>query len=147
MRAAAPVLVIAVAGGIIAPIRMHVFQSMPQAIVRHLTDREAVFEFKIQLQTDPDCMKIEDASSEWDEAVSVPIVAATIRIPQQDAAAIRAAIRQCEHLSFNPWHSLAEHRPMGGINRLRRAVYEESFAKRSQSQSSPSCPSRLRHEW
>ena len=28
----------------------------------------------------------------------------------------------CEALSFTPWHSLPEHEPVGGINRLRRAV-------------------------
>ena len=31
---------------------------------------------------------------------------------------------QCDNLSFNPWHALPEHRPIGGINRLRKAVYE-----------------------
>ena len=29
----------------------------------------------------------------------------------------------CQNLAFNPWHSLPEHRPLGGINRLRKAVY------------------------
>ena len=24
-------------------------------------------------------------------------------------------------MSFNPWHALAEHRPMGGMNRLRNS--------------------------
>jgi hypothetical protein len=28
-----------------------------------------------------------------------------------------------EDLSFNPWRALAEHRPLGGINRARRQVY------------------------
>jgi hypothetical protein len=31
--------------------------------------------------------------------------------------------RRWRRLAFNPWHALAEHRPMGGINRLRKAVY------------------------
>jgi hypothetical protein len=29
-------------------------------------------------------------------------------------------------MSFNPWQSLAEHRPIGGINRVRRAIYAET---------------------
>ena len=29
----------------------------------------------------------------------------------------------CENLSFTPWHSLPEHRPIGGIIRVRKAVY------------------------
>ncbi|MEK1942330.1 MAG: hypothetical protein AAAB16_18325, partial [Pseudomonas sp.] len=32
--------------------------------------------------------------------------------------------------SFNPWHALPEHRPLGGINRLRKAVYEAVSAYR-----------------
>ena len=31
---------------------------------------------------------------------------------------------QCDNLSFNPWFGLEAHRPIGGINRLRKAVYE-----------------------
>jgi len=30
----------------------------------------------------------------------------------------------CENLTYTPWHALPEHRPLGGINRVRRAVYE-----------------------
>ena len=29
-----------------------------------------------------------------------------------------------ENLSFTPWHSLSEHRPLGGIARARRVIYE-----------------------
>ena len=29
-----------------------------------------------------------------------------------------------EGLSFSPWHGLDAHRPLGGINRVRRTVYE-----------------------
>ena len=58
----------------------------------------------------------------WDEARSPPIEVATIRIPRQtfDSPAQQA---YCENLSFTPWHSLPEHRPLGGINRVRKAVY------------------------
>ncbi|MBU2037636.1 MAG: catalase, partial [Gammaproteobacteria bacterium] len=31
----------------------------------------------------------------------------------------------CENISFNPWHSLEEHRPIGGINRARRVVMKD----------------------
>ena len=47
---------------------------------------------------------------------------ATITIPPQDIdSAERRAL--CEDLIFSPWHGLVEHRPLGGINRLRREVY------------------------
>jgi len=36
-----------------------------------------------------------------------------------------------ETMAFSPWNALAEHRPMGRINRLRQAVYLASQAKRA----------------
>jgi hypothetical protein len=47
---------------------------------------------------------------------------ARIVIPRQDIdAAGRDA--QCEQTAFNPWHCLAEHRPLGNMNRARREIY------------------------
>ncbi|MGB5687158.1 MAG: hypothetical protein WBM35_15220, partial [Candidatus Electrothrix sp.] len=40
--------------------------------------------------------------------------------------------KRCEGMSFNPWHALKEHRPISGLNRLRKAVYEASFSKRKE---------------
>jgi hypothetical protein len=48
---------------------------------------------------------------------------ATIRIPAQDFTT-EAMKDFAENLSCTPWHSLPEHRPLGGINRVRRTVYE-----------------------
>jgi hypothetical protein len=31
----------------------------------------------------------------------------------------------CENLSFSPWHSLPEHRPLGLVNRVRKVAYRE----------------------
>ena len=36
----------------------------------------------------------------------------------------------CENLSFTPWHSLPQHRPLGAVNRVRRTVYESVSKKR-----------------
>jgi hypothetical protein len=33
------------------------------------------------------------------------------------------ALYHCEHMVFNPWNSLPEHRPLGSIDRMRFAVY------------------------
>ncbi len=33
--------------------------------------------------------------------------------------------RRCESLEFNPWHALEDHRPVGVMNRLRKAVYQQ----------------------
>ena len=106
---------------------------LSQALERHLKTREAVFEFRIQLQTDPLAMPVEDASVEWDEKISRPIPVATLTIGMQDVNSPegRALAGECEAMAFSPWNALAEHRPMGGINRLRQAVYLASQAKRA----------------
>jgi hypothetical protein len=105
---------------------------LSQALGRYLREQEAVFEFRVQLQTDPVAMPVEDTSVEWDEAVSPPIPVATLTIGVQDLDSPdgRGLAEECETMAFSPWNALAEHRPMGGINRLRRAVYLASQAKR-----------------
>jgi len=93
------------------------------AMATQLRTDDALFDFAVQLQTDAETMPIEDPGRAWDEAVSPYRKLATIRIPRQefDSEAQRAF---GENLSFTPWHSLPEHRPLGGINRARRVVYE-----------------------
>lgn len=106
---------------------------LSKALARHLKTREAVFDFRIQTQTDPVAMPVEDVSVEWDEKASKPIPVATLTISVQDIDSPegRALAEECEEMAFSPWNALAEHRPMGGINRLRQAVYLASQAKRN----------------
>lgn len=108
---------------------------LAEAARNHLSAREAVFDFAVQLQTDPVAMPVENVSVEWDENQSKPVTVATIRIPRQTVDQGSEFAAQCERMSFNPWHALAEHRPMGGMNRLRRVVYAASVQKRSGSES------------
>ena len=84
----------------------------------------ACFDFMVQLQADPEAMPIEDASVEWDESESPFRKVATIDIPPQQFESA-AQMEFCENLAFNPWHSLPEHRPLGGLNRVRRELYDE----------------------
>jgi hypothetical protein len=68
-------------------------------------------------------MPIEDPTIRWKERASPFRKVATIRIPSQDFTT-KARKDFAEGLSFTPWHSLPHHRPLGGINRVRGAVYE-----------------------
>lgn len=78
----------------------------------------ACFDFMVQIRT-PD-MPIEDATIEWKEAKSPFVPVARIEIPAQTPEAAES----CEARSFTPWHSIAEHRPLGGISRVRKDVYQ-----------------------
>lgn len=106
---------------------------LSRALAEHLKTREAVFDFRVQSQTDPVTMPVEDTSVEWDEGVTKPVSVATLTIGVQDVDSSegRALAEECEAMSFSPWNARAEHRPMGGINRLRRAVYLATQVRRS----------------
>lgn len=88
------------------------------------TDRiPACFVLQIQRQDANRFMPIEDTSIEWREQDAPFETVARITLPPQDFDT-PALNLQCDNLSFNPWFGLEAHRPIGGINRLRKAVYE-----------------------
>jgi catalase len=94
-----------------------------EAMVRQLSKGGVKFDFAVQFQKNADTMPIEDPGKAWSEEESPFRKVATIHIPQQefDSDAQRTF---GENLSFTPWHCLPEHRPLGGINRARRVVYD-----------------------
>lgn len=74
---------------------------------------------------------IEDATREWDQTDFPFIQVATITlIPPQTVDLSDSTQQDCMSESFNPWHSLTEHQPLGGINRLRKPVYINSAGNR-----------------
>lgn len=99
------------------------------AMVKQLQEEDAVFDFAVQLQTDAAAMPIEDPGVEWSESLSPFRKVATIRIFQQEFDTEAQKVFG-ENLSFTPWRALPEHRPLGGINRARRVVYEAISAFR-----------------
>lgn len=94
-----------------------------EAMGVHLTQIDACFEFLVQRQIDPETMPVEDATIEWSESASEFVKVATIRVPMQEFNTLEQDTL-CENLSFNPWHTLPEHEPLGNINRMRRLVYD-----------------------
>jgi hypothetical protein len=101
-----------------------------------LLERDACFDFMVQPQTDPQSMPIEDAAVEWSETASPFVKVGNLHIPKQRFES-KAQDTFCENLSINPWHTLVEHRPLGGINRVRRAVYEDISAYRHMRNDAP----------
>ena len=93
-----------------------------QAMIDQLQEGDAKFDFLVQPRTS-DAMSVEDSEDEWTEANAPFHKAATITIPKQVfATPERDAL--AENLSFNPWHALPQHRPLGSVNRIRRVVYK-----------------------
>ncbi len=84
------------------------------------------WELRVQLNTDLDAMPIEDPTKPWDEGKSPFRAVATLEVPAQVAWEHGASDRLDDRLSFNIWHGLAAHRPLGGINRARNDPYRRS---------------------
>jgi hypothetical protein len=89
-----------------------------------LSSKDVEMDFLVQVQTDPRRMPIEDASIEWSERLSPFIPVAKITIPHQTFDTPERTLFARE-LAFNPWHAIADHRPLGNQNRARRAIYFE----------------------
>ena len=109
---------------------------LAEAVTQTMQDNGQInFDFRIQVRDQnadfgPDQQLIESTTTTWDTSDKKEVDAyenvarLIIRASQQtDTDAAKAA---CEKLAFTPWHSLAAHQPVGGINRLRRSVYFNS---------------------
>lgn len=92
-----------------------------QNLARHLGQQAACFDFMVQARTMPEHMPIEDPTVPWSETESPFVKVATIEVPGQ----VPDQGTACEVLSFTPWHTLAEHQPLGGISRMRKVVYQD----------------------
>ncbi|MGK7957665.1 MAG: catalase family protein [Crocosphaera sp.] len=90
-----------------------------EAMTKHLAEKEAYFDFSIQLQTDAEKMPIEDPTVLWDEKESPFIKVATLKIFKQEFNT-QERIEMDEKQSFSPWNCLEEYRPLGGVNRARK---------------------------
>jgi hypothetical protein len=97
---------------------------LQQAVIETLTGTIVRFDYAIQLQTDPHRMPIENATVIWPEHLSPHQIVATLTIPAQTINPAEQ-FHLAEELTYNPWHTLAAHRPLGNQNRARRAIYHQ----------------------
>ena len=100
------------------------------AAVRYFDEHEAVFELRAQLWANADTQPIEDSSVEWPAQDSQYRTIATIRLPRQAAYGPERVRYFDEVMTFRPAHSLAVHRPLGGVMRARLQVYRALSAFR-----------------
>jgi hypothetical protein len=93
-----------------------------RAMVASLAERDVEFDIRLQLQTDSHLMPIENNAVLWPEKLSPRISVATLRIPRQKFDSPEQ-MEFAKKLSYNPWHTIAEHRPLGNQSRARRRMY------------------------
>jgi ketosteroid isomerase-like protein len=92
-------------------------------LVLTLLNHELVFDFCVQFQSHPVKMPIEDPTviwnSDFEKVATIRIPIQTFDTPEQNNFG--------DNLSFNVWHSLPEHRPIGNFNRVRKIIYEDMY--------------------
>ena len=93
------------------------------AAIDFFAEQDVVFELRAQLWTNAETQPIEDASVEWPAQDSEYRTIATIRLPRQQAYSPERVRYFDEVMTFRPAHSLAAHRPLGGVMRARLQVY------------------------
>lgn len=94
------------------------------AAVEFFGEHDVVFELRVQLWANAESQPIEDASVEWPANDSQYRTVATIRLPRQAAYSPERVRYFDEVMTFRPAHSLAAHRPLGGVMRARLQVYK-----------------------
>ena len=99
-----------------------------EAVVAFFKTNGGEWEVRAQLCTDLALMPIENAAVVWPEDESPFRPIARIKVKPQLAWSEARSSYVDDGMSFSPWHGLAAHRPLGGIMRSRRQVYE--MAKR-----------------
>ena len=102
---------------------------LSENMAQTLSQGKACFELMAQFQADQEANPIEDPRIEWEENVAPMRKIATIDIFKQTFNS-KEQMAFCENLSYTPWHALPAHRPLGGINRVRKKVYENISALR-----------------
>jgi hypothetical protein len=103
------------------------------ALMATLSADDAVFDIAVQ-RRDASSAPVDDATVRWRESQWPFHRVAELRIPRQvfwpetgqPDAVQKATARMMmlgENMSFNPWHALAAHKPLGSINEARRRIY------------------------
>jgi hypothetical protein len=92
------------------------------AMIKTLDAGPWLFDFMVQPQTDSFLMPIEDATVKWPENLSPYAPVARLLLPPQRFDSDEQ-LAFADALSYNPWHSLPEHKPLGNSNRARKRMY------------------------
>ncbi|GIF26912.1 hypothetical protein BJ973_003553 [Actinoplanes tereljensis] len=93
---------------------------------QRLAEGKASFELCVQRFRNQRETPIEDAAVDWrsPSAPPEPIAVLTIRAGSQDSP-------QARDLRLNPWNTTDDFRPLGNLNRVRKAAYDASSAHRN----------------
>lgn len=107
--------------------------ALREGFVERLKGEDVRFALQVQHYVDERVTPIEDGTVEWTERDAPPETVAELVIPRQDLTRgePREGEPRVEALAFSPWNSTEGIRPIGGLNRARKPVYQASARLRS----------------
>lgn len=99
---------------------------------RRLARGDVRFELCIQRYVDQKSTPIEDTAVAWTERVSPAEPVAVLTLARGDLSTVDALAQAqiIDTMAFNPWNTTDEFRPLGNLNRARKAVYDAGSAQR-----------------
>jgi hypothetical protein len=108
--------------GNVAPVSTDLQDYLYLDLKSRLLAAPAKLQLFVQIRSDPESMPLDEATVEWSDELSPPILVGTLKLPAQNIDAPGLA-QYGENLSFNIWQTLPEHEPVGSIALARRAIY------------------------
>lgn len=90
------------------------------------------YTLRAQFFVDEEHTPLESPGVKWSEDESPFVPVAELVIDKQDLSSAEGQARSAriESLSFDPWHALREHKPLGAVMRARNHAYRLSTAER-----------------
>jgi hypothetical protein len=99
-----------------------------EELADRLRQGDLVFDFVVQFYVNEQFTPIEDPSIPWKPEHAPFVTVAQLRIPKCDLndPSAEKLSKAVDRLSFNPWHTMEDHRPLGNVMRARRIAYQVS---------------------
>ena len=105
---------------------------LAEELAARLSRGPVSYYLRAQFYVDDERTPIEDPTREWLEQDAPFVTLARLTLPRQDLGAPRGqkVASFIESLSFDPWHTTADFRPLGNMMRARNAAYRMSGQER-----------------
>lgn len=99
-----------------------------EELTGRLRTGDLMFDFLVQFYVNERLTPIEDSSIPWTVEHAPFVTVARLRVPKCDLSDSRAkALSEAvNRLSFSPWHTTEDHRPLGNVMRARKVAYQMS---------------------
>lgn len=95
-------------------------------------DKDATYDFRVQLCQNLTSQSVEDTSVQWDEtAFPFRTVGKVTLFAGQDVFGADRRAFWDDHMKLNVWYGLKDHQPLGSVNRLRKELYQRSSGFRA----------------